>query len=143
MNEDSIKLLEECNTGCKMALKSLSQVGSYVMDTELLMLIEKYARKHDVIEVHSSELLIEAGKCDKEPGAMATAFSWITAEVKLLIKDDNHQITSILMNGCNMGIQSISECQHKYPGAEKKIMKLAYELVKCEEDFMKELKAFV
>ena len=32
MNEDTRKLLEECNSGCKMALGSMKQVKEYIQD---------------------------------------------------------------------------------------------------------------
>lgn len=143
MSEDTMKLLQECNSGCKMALNSLDQVLEYIQDDKLHELVDVYTTRHDKLEVRCSEILAEHGLCDEEPGIMAKAFSWINAEVKLMLNDDNHHIAAILMDGCNMGIQSISEQQHKYPTADKKVMDIAHDLVKCEEDFMVELKEFM
>ena len=74
---------------------------------------------------------------------MAAAFSWFTTEVKMLIKDDSTQIAKIMMNGCNMGIQSISEDLNKYTEASEESKALAKKLVKEEERFMKELKEYL
>ncbi len=143
MNEHSMKLLQECNSGCKMALESLNQVHQYVMDDKLMSVLDTYKRKHEALEMRSAELLMECGKCGKEPSKMASAFSYVTAEMKLMMNDDNHQIAKLLMNGCNMGIQSISTCCNDYPDASKEIMDVAEDLVKIEEDFMKDLKQFM
>lgn len=143
MNEHSIKLLQECNSGCKMALESLNQVREYVIDDKLVSVMDTYRRKHESLVERSATLLMDCGKCEKEPSMMASAFSYVTAEMKLLMNSDNHQIAKLLMNGCNMGIQSISTCRNDYPDASKEIMDVAEDLIKIEEDFMKDLKQFV
>ncbi len=143
MNEDTRKLLEECNSGCKMALGSMKQVKEYIQDEKLKKIVESYKQKHEQLEMESSNLLKEAGNSEKEPGVMASMFSWFTTEMKLMIEDDGHQIAKLMMDGCNMGIQSISEYQNKYKEASKEAMELAKKLVKTEENFMQEMKQFL
>lgn len=74
---------------------------------------------------------------------MASAFSWISTEMKMMFKDDNNQIAKIMMNGCNMGIQSISEDINKYSNASGESVSLAKKIVKAEENFMKDLERFL
>lgn len=143
MNTHSTHLLEECNSGCKMALSSLHQLSEYVVDGSLMHTIDAYKKKHEDLEARSAEMLLECGKCEKEPSKMASVFSFMTAEMKLLMKDDNHQITKLLMDGCNMGIQSISTARNDYPDAAKDVVSLAEGLIKLEEDFMRDLKQFM
>lgn len=143
MEEDTRKLLEECNSGCKMAVSSMEQIQDYVTNKELDQVIAKSKENHQKLEADSTKLLKELGEGQKEPGAMAAAFSWFTTEVKMLIKDDSTQIAKIMMNGCNMGIQSISEDLNKYTEASEESKALAKKLVKEEERFMKELKEYL
>ncbi len=74
---------------------------------------------------------------------MASAFSWLSTEMKMMFKDDNNQIAKIMMNGCNMGIQSISEDINKYSNASSESVSLAKKLVKAEENFMRDLERFL
>ena len=143
MEEDTRKLLEECNSGCKMAVSSMEQIQDYVTNKELDQVIAKSKENHQKLEAESTKMLKELGEEQKEPGMMVTAFSWFTTEVKMLMKDDNAQIAKIMMNGCNMGIQSISETMNKYDKASKESKALAEKLVKEEENFMKELKGYL
>lgn len=143
MEEHTKKLLEECNSGCKMAVNSMDQVSEYIEDEKLSQVVGVYRDKHKKIEDKSSELLQRYGETGKEPGAAASVFSWFTTEIKLMHKDDRNQIAKLLMDGCNMGIQSISEDRNKYSGASKESMDLANELVGIEGDFMWELKYFL
>lgn len=88
-------------------------------------------------------LLNEEGRPEQEPGKMASVFSWITTEMKLMIKDDSQQIAKLMMDGCNMGIQSISEAVNDNPEASRESKAAAKRLVKELENFMKDLKPFL
>ena len=136
-------LLEECNSGCKMAIRSMDQVLEYVEDEKLEQVIETCKHAHEQIEEKSGKLLEECGKEEKEPGAIATAFSWISTETKLVMKNSDSQIAKVLMDGCNMGIQSLSEYRNEYTGASVEAKKIAEKLISLEEDFMSGLKKFL
>ena len=143
MDKHTQRLLEECNSGCKMAIGSMEQIIEYVQEDRLRTLLEDYKEKHLELEKESTDMLRGCGKSEKEPGVMATAFSWFTTEIKMLLQDDSKQVAKIMMNGCNMGIQSISEYMHEFSGASKEAQALAERLVRMEEDFMKELKQYL
>lgn len=143
MNEDTRKLLEECNSGCKMAVDSMDQALGYTKDDDLKTLLQLYKEKHERLEKETTELLHEAGYAGKEPGMMASAFSWITAETKLMWEDDNNQIAKLMMNGANMGIQSVTEYRHKYDQASEQSQSIAKKLIRVEEEFLQELKRFL
>lgn len=143
MEEHTQKLLEECNSGCKMAINSMEQVSEFIEDEKLIQVVSLYKDKHERIEKKSSEMLRQFGETGKEPGAVASTFSWFTTEIKLMLNDDKNQIAKLLMDGCNMGIQSISEHRNQYKHASRESMDLANELVGIEGDFMWELKYFL
>jgi hypothetical protein len=143
MNEDTICLLKECNAGCKMATDSMEQVMQYVENDELRKLIDKYNEPHIEIGEECSGLLKGSNKEEKDPSVMAKAFSFISTEVKLMMKGDSNKIAKIMMDGCNMGIQSLSEYINDYTKASKESIDLAKKLVKTEQDFMNDLRAFL
>lgn len=143
MNEDTRKLLEECTSGCTTAMESMEQVEADVKSEGLKHIISNYKDKHKAIKKGAAILLHDAGNEEKYPGVMASSFTWATTEMKLLIKGDDQQIAKLMMDGCNMGIQSICKCQNQYEGAAAEAKDIARQLVRTEEDFMKELKGFV
>ena len=143
MDKQTVTLLKECNAGCKMAVGSIDRIKEFVMNAELEQTLTAYKEQHKKLEEESSKLLAELGERGQQPDKIASAFSWITTEVKLLVKDDSTQIAKILMNGCNMGIQSISECMNKCPDASHGSISLAKKLVKCEEKLMEDMKKYL
>ncbi|MCI9569382.1 MAG: hypothetical protein HFG14_05715 [Lachnospiraceae bacterium] len=143
MQDHTIRLLKECNSGCKMAVNSMQQILGYVSDGKLRRLIEEYEEKHQKLEYESFRKLTELNEAGKEPEKMASAFSWLSTEMKMMMKGDDRQAAKIMMDGCNMGIQSICGYQNQYAGASTDSMALADGLVRTEESFRDELKAFL
>lgn len=143
MSENTIKLLKECDAGCKMAMDSIAQVEKYAEKEALKKLLDQYQKKHEKLKEEITEQLQKFQKEEQKPDKLASAFAWITTEMKLLMKDNSHQIAKIMMDGCNMGIQSVSEYLNQYPQASQEAKSLAKKLVETEEMFMKELKKFL
>jgi hypothetical protein len=143
MEEVTRKLLQECSQGCQMAVASMNQVSPHVNGDQLNNVIQEYKKKHEQLGKKADDMLKEGGAQRKEPGMAASAFAWMTAEVKMKLHDDNSQIARLMMNGCNMGIQSISGFMNDYVAASEESMSLARDLVHMEEDFMKDLKDYL
>lgn len=143
MDEDTRKLLSECNSGCKMAINSIDQIQEYIHEEKLDKLISEFRTKQEELEQQSTELLEKYQGEEKEPGVFAVAMSWFQTEVKMLINDDSTQVAKLLMNGCNMGIQSICKYQREYSGASAESKRLAEKIVALNEDFMKALEEFL
>lgn len=139
MNEDTIKLLKECNAGCKSATNSMEQVQQYITNEDLKSLIDKYNDKHIKLGDQYHKMLNELDKDEKDPNPMAKAFSWISTELKLMMDDNSNKIADIMIDGCNMGIKSVSKYINKYKNASNESMDLAKELVKIEQEFMSDL----
>ena len=70
------------------------------------------------------------------------SFGFMT-DIKLLVNKDDSQVAKLAMDGCNMGIQSLSEFINKYEDASSESIAIAKKIVKAEEQFMQELKEFL
>lgn len=143
MNEDGINLLKECNSGCKSATNSMKQVLPYITNEKRKSIINGYNDRHIKIGDECHQMLNEYHEEEKDPPVMAKAFSWISTEMKLMINDDTHKIADLMIDGCNMGIKSVSEYINKYNNASKESMDLAKNLVKVEQEFMNELLGYL
>ena len=142
MGEQTRKLLEECSKGCKMAAESIDQIREHIKDRKMQELVSGYRKKHRDLEREADRLLAEEGEEEPQAGLAVSAMSWITTNVKLLIDESGSQIAKLLMDGCNMGIQGITEAQNRYKEASRESRSLAEKLVKLEEQFSKDLKVY-
>lgn len=144
MDNSTKKLLEECSVGCKMGIESMEQVQHHVTDAKIAAVIEKSCSRHKELEAEVSGMLLREGQPEKEPGMMVSAFSWMTTGVKMMTgEDENKQAVKIIMNGCNMGIQSITEALHQCKSASSESISFAKKLIKTEEDLREELKRYL
>lgn len=139
MNEDSINLLKECNSGCKNATDSMEQIMPYVKDESLKKLIDDYNKKHIELGDECHQILNKQGEDEKDPSKITKAMAWMGTEIKLFIDADSKKIADMLVDGCNMGIKSLSRYSNKYKKSESKIKDICFELISLEQDFMNEL----
>ena len=143
MNNDTIKLLRECNLGCKMAVNSLNQISEYVTNPKFAELVNKSVKDHEQLGDETAKKLAEAGVEEKEPGTMTSAFSWFSTEMKMMMKDTDGEAAKIMIDGCSMGIQSIGEKKNHFKEAEGDAIKIATDLIEIEEKLIKELEAYL
>ena len=143
MGEQTRKLLEECGKGCQMATGSIDQIREHIKDQKMQELVSGYRKKHRDLEREAARLLAEEGEEEPQAGLAASAMSWITTNVKLLADESSSQIAKLLMDGCNMGVQGITEAVNRYTQASRESRSLAEKLVKLEERFSKDLKVYL
>lgn len=143
MENDTICLLKECSSGCKMAIESIDQVLSYVTDEKQYQVMNDSKKRHQELEKRANELLQEYGKTEEKPGMMASMMAQLTTHMKLMVKGDTAQIGKIMMDGCNMGIESVSKYLNQYKNASGNSRKLAEDIVEASEDFQQNLKQFL
>lgn len=143
MDVNTIELLKECSSGCQMGMESVKKMREYAKNPELNELLEAYGEKHRSLEGRISGLLSEYGKEESAPSRMAEVMAKMDMSMKMFMHPDDHQVAKLMMDGCNMGIQSVSEYVNKYPDASRESQDVAKDLIKIEEDFMQEMKSFV
>lgn len=143
-NDDTIKLLNECNAGIKMGVDSINDVIDNVKDEELHNILNKYLVDHKKLGDETHEYLNKFHDSGKEPNPIAKTMSWIKTNVKMLQGTDiDAQIADLMTDGCNMGIKSIYRYLNKYPNAENNIKSLANDIITLQERFLKDLRKFL
>ena len=143
MNQDTIEILQQCNSGCKNATNSMEQVEPYIKDEHLKQLIESYDKKHISLGDECHQMLNAGGVDEKDPSAATKAFSWLGTELKLMTDDSSHKIAELMVDGCNMGIKTISAYRNQYNCASPESDRLAQHLVDTEQAFMKDLLTYL
>ena len=139
MNTPTIELLEDCNSGCKMGLNSIRQVYDFVNSPSLQQTLSLYEEKHKQLETLSADLLAEHGKCEQDPNVVVTTLSWLSTEVKLYLNSRTDYIAKLLINGCDMGIESLQKKLEKYNDADTVALDLCNRIIALEQDFKNDL----
>ena len=143
MQDDTIKLLRECNAGIKMGVSSLDEVLEHVQNEKLRDLLAKSKETHTQLGNTTHEYLTEFHDDGKEPAMMAKVMSWMKTNVKLGGDDSDSTVADLITDGCNMGVKSLYKYLNKYPAAEEKIKKLAKDVAKAEETLVADLRLYL
>ncbi len=143
MQDDTIKLLRECNAGIKMGVSSLDEVMEHVEDEKLRTLLARSKETHTRLGNTTHEYLNAFHDDGKEPAMMAKVMSWVKTNVKLGGDDSDNTVADLITDGCNMGIKSLHKYLNQYPAADEKIRKLAKEVAKAEETLVVDLRPYL
>lgn len=143
MNTESIALLKECNSGCKSATNSMEQIIPDIKDEKLRKMVEDYNKKHIKLGDECHVVLKDNGMMEQDPNKISKAMAKVSIEFKLAIDSTTDKIADMLVDGCTMGIKSLSKYINQNKGAESKVKDLAFELISIEQDFMNELLAYL
>jgi len=143
INEDTIKLLKECNAGVKMGVSSLNDVLPHVKSEKLEKILSKCKEEHEKLGNETHELLNEYHDSGKEPNAMAKGMSWIKTNVQLAIDDSDKTVADLITDGCNMGVKSLNKYLNQYKAAEEKVKDITKRLINIEERLVIDLRQYL
>ena len=143
INEDTIKLLKECNAGVKIGVASLDDIIEKVKSDKLKNILVKNKEEHERLGNETRELLNEYHDSVKEPNAMAKGMSWIKTNVQMVLKDSDKTAADLITDGCNMGIKSLNRYLNQYKTAEEKVKDIAKRLISIEEKLVIDLRTYL
>lgn len=143
MENDTIRLLRECNAGIKMGVSTLDDVMEHVQSESLRNLLAKSKETHTRLGNTTHEYLREYQDEGKEPAMMAKVMSKMKTNMKLDDQGPDSTAAELVTDGCNMGIKSIYRYLNQYPAAEGRIKKLAKDVAEAEESLVKDLRAYL
>lgn len=143
IEQDTIKLLRECDAGIKMGVSSIEDVLPYVDSADLEKLLTKCKEEHAKLD---SELQVQLDRFKddgKEPNPMAKGMSWLKTNVMLAMKESDHTIADLMTDGCNMGVKSLSKYLNEYAAADEFSKDITKKLIKLEERLAVDIRGFL
>ena len=143
MNNHTVDLLKECDSGTKTAVNSIKEVMDNINSQQLRKILNDSLDYHESLGDEIHKMLSELGEKGKEPNPMARVMSWMKINIKMLEKPEDKNIAHLMFDGCSMGVKQLSEYLNKYNEADEKSQRLAKKLIDCEEKLAYELKAYL
>ena len=143
VEQDTVKLLRECDAGVKMGISSISDVLPMVTDDELEQLLTQCKNSHEVLEGELEDLLHRYQDEGKEPSAPAKAMSWMKTNVKLMMNASDETIADLMTDGCNMGVKSLHMYLNQYQAAGEDAKNITKRLIHLEDDLAQKIRKFL
>ena len=143
VEQDTIKLLRECDAGIKMGISALDEVTEYAHSTDMRNYLRESTEENEKLKNDLQEVLADYNDNGKEPNPIASGMSWIKTNVKLKMNESDSTIAELMTDGCNMGIKSLKKYMNEYPRANAEVQKLCQKLIAIEEELAKELTQYL
>ena len=133
VEQDTIKLLRECDAGVKMGIDSIDDVLDSVQSDSLKQILTKCKDEHDKLDAQIQSLLDSYQDEGKEPATIAQGMSWMKTNFKLAMDNSDATVADLMTDGCNMGVKSLSKYLNQYAAADEKSKDITKSLIHLEE----------
>lgn len=143
INDDTIKLLRECNSGIKMGVDSIEKTVEHVKSTELEKILLECKEEHEKLGNETRDILNEYHNSGKEPSTMAKSMSWLKTNVQLAMNESDKTVADLITDGCNMGVKSLNRYLNQYKAADEGAKDIAQRLIKLEEQLIIDLRPYL
>ncbi len=143
IEQDTVKLLRECDAGIKMGISSIDDVLNYVHNETFRKYLTECKNENQKMQEEIQTLLDKYHDEGKEPNPMAKSMSWIKTNVKLVMNESDKTIADLITDGCNMGVKSLARYLNQYESADEKSKKIAKMLIKVEEQLAVNIRQFL
>ena len=141
--QDTVKLLRECDAGVKMGVASIDDVLPHVHAEDMKQLLQTCKREHEQLASQIETALAKYQDEGKEPNPIAKGMSWMKTNVKLGLNESDATIACLMTDGCNMGVKSLNKYLNQYEAADEHTKDITKRLINLEEKLAIDLRGYL
>ncbi len=143
IEQDTVKLLRECDAGIKMGVSSIDEVIEHVESNEFRQLLSQCKEEHNELKCEVQRLLEKYRDTGKDPNPIAKGMSWMKTNVKLGMEDTDATIADLMTDGCNMGVKSLNRYLNQYKAADEVSKDITKRLINLEEKLTVDIRKYL
>ena len=143
IEQDTIRLLRECDAGVKMGVASIDDVLGYVSADGLKERLTACKREHEKLEKEIRTELDRYQDSGKSPNPIAKGMSEIKTNVKLALNESDGTIANLMTDGCNMGVKSLNQYLNEYEAADERSKDITKRLINLEEKLAVDIREYL
>lgn len=143
VEQDTIKLLRECDAGIKMGVSSIEDVLDYVRSETFKRYLAQCKKEHEALKVEVQGLLDQYQDEGKDPNPIAKGMSWMKSNLKLSMDGSDKTIADLMTDGCNMGVKSLNKYLNQYEAADEVSKDITKRLINLEEQLAIQIREFL
>ncbi len=143
IEQDTVKLLRECDAGIKMGLDSINDVIDRVRSAELRSILSRCRQDHEKLKLEIQELLGRYKDEGKEPSLIAKSMSHMKTGMKMGMDESDSTVADLMTDGCNMGVKGLSRYLNQYAAADEKSKDICKKLIRLEEQLAIDMRDYL
>ena len=143
VERDTIRLLRECDSGVKMGITAIDEVIGHVKGAGLKNALSDSKHESERLQTDLQKVLHDYKDAGKDPNPMVQGMSWVKTNWEMLIDGTDSKIAELMMDGCNMGIKSLSRYINQYKAADERSKDIAKRLISSEEKLSADMRTYL
>ena len=143
IEQDTIKLLRECDAGIKMGIGSIDDVLERTQSEAFHHKLESCKKEHEHLQTEFQQLLGKYHDEGKNPNPIVKGMSWVKTNMKLGMEDSDATIADLMTDGCNMGVKSLNRYLNQYKAADEVSKDITKRLINLEEQLTVDMRGFL
>ena len=143
IEQDTIKLLRECDAGTKMGITSIVEVLAHVKDEDFQKKLTVCKEAHEKLQTEIDRLLEKYHDEGKNPNPIAKSMSWMKTNMKLSMEDCDATVADLMTDGCNMGVKSLNRYLNQHKAADEVSKDIAKRLINLEEQLAIDIRRYL
>ncbi|MGN1012124.1 MAG: hypothetical protein ACI4QO_08580 [Clostridia bacterium] len=143
VEQDTIRLLRECDAGIHMGLSAIDEVLADVSGDSLKRSLRKSRTQHERLQDEIDHLLAEYQDQGKAPSPMTQGMSWLKTRAKLAADPSDETVADLVSDGCHMGVKNLHRYLNQYKAADEASKDITKRLIALEEELDKEVRAYL
>lgn len=143
IEQDTVRLLRECDAGVQMGMEAIDEVIGFVGDQELEQKLTHCRKAHGELKDEINDRLQRFQDEGKAPNPMAKGMSWMKTNVRLSMHASDHTIADLMTDGCNMGVKSLNKYLNQFEAADEKSKDIAKRLINLEQQLAIDIRQFL
>ena len=143
VEQDTIKLLRECDAGVKMGTASIDDVLDHVKSEAFRNRLTDCKKEHNQLQDEIQKLLDKYQDAGKNPNPMAKGMSHMKTSMKLTMEHTDATIADLMTDGCNMGVKSLNRYLNQYEAADEVSKDIAKRLINLEEQLAVDIRQYL
>ena len=143
IEQDTVKLLRECDAGIKMGISSIEEVIEHVESKVFREKLSVCKDEHLKLQAELQHLLEKYQDDGKDPNPIAKSMSWMKTNVKLGLEDTDATIADLMTDGCNMGVKSLNRYLNQYEAADEVSKDITKRLINLEEKLAIDIRQYL
>ena len=143
IEQDTIKLLRECDAGVQMGTESIAEVLPEVRSDTLKQFLTQCKEEHLKLQGEIRALLDQYHDEGKDPNPIANGMSWVKTNVKLAMEESDRTVADLITDGCNMGVKSLNKYLNQYTAASEQAKDITKRLIHLEQAMAQDIRRFL
>ena len=143
IEQDTLRLLRECDAGIKMGVSAIDEVVDKANAQALRDLLSVSKEEHERLGRSVRDALHRFGDEGKAPSPIAKTMSTAKTNMELMMKPCDATIANLIIDGCSMGIKSLSKYLNQYAAADESAKDVCKKLIALEEQLARDLRGYL